>query len=106
MERGARLRGADVDGARQVKDEVTEALQSLLADYPVLVLPVLTEQPPLLKAEAFPMTMLTVPASLAGLPALSLSIPGEVIAGIQVIGADEERVMAFGKIIEAAQAAG
>jgi len=28
-----------------------------------------------------------------------------VIAGIQVIGADEERVMAFGKMIEAAQAA-
>jgi amidase len=106
MERGARLRGADVDAARRVKDEVTEALQSLLADYPVLVLPVLTEQPPLLGAHPFPMTMLTVPASMAGLPALALSIPGEVIAGMQVIGADEERVMAFGKIIEAALAAG
>lgn len=105
MERGARLRGADVDAARQVMDEVTEALQAMLADYPVLVLPVLAEQPPLLKAHGFPMTMLTVPASLAGLSALSLSIPGGVIAGVQVIGADEERVMAFGKMIEAAQAA-
>jgi amidase len=106
MERGARLRRADVDGARRVKDDVGVALRSLLEDYPALVLPVLTEEPPLLEMHGFPMTMLTAPASLAGLPALSLPVSGETIASMQVIGADEEQVLAFGKVIEAALAAG
>jgi amidase len=106
MERGARLRRADVDGARRVKGEVEAALRSLLEDYPALVLPVLTAQPPLLNMHGFPMTMLTAPVNLAGLPALSLPVPGETIASMQVIGADEEQVLAFGKVIEAALAAG
>lgn len=108
MERGARLRGADVTAARQVKDEVAGAFGALLADYQVLVLPVLTAQPPLLGEHGFPMTMLTAPVNLAGLPALALPLPasGDTIAALQVIGADEERVLAFGKVIEAALAAG
>ena len=108
MERGARLRGPDLDAARRVKDDVTAALRSLLADYPVLVLPVLTGAPPLLGTHGFSMTMLTVPFSLAGLPALALPIPSPpgLIASLQVTGVDEERVLAFGKMVEAALAVG
>jgi amidase len=104
LERGARLRSADVQAARALKDEVTAAFGSLLADYPALVLPVLTAQPPLLGEHGFPMTMLTAPVNLAGLPALALPVPapGGTMTGLQVIGADEERVLAFGKVIEAA----
>lgn len=100
MERGARLRSGDVTAARKVKDEVTADLRALLADYPVLVLPVLAGQPPLLGERSFRMTALTVPANLAGLPALSLPVPGKIIASVQVIAATEEAALAFGKIIE------
>jgi amidase len=103
MERGARLSPADLADARRVKDEVRAALESLLSDYPVLVLPVLAGQPPLLGERGIQLTLLTVPANLAGLPALSLPLgDAGVIAAIQVIGADEERVLSFGRMIETA----
>jgi amidase len=107
MERGARLASADIAAARNVRDSVRSAFESLLADYPVLVLPVLTGQPPLLGEHGYPLTMLTAPVNLAGLPALSLPVPSSdgVIAAMQVIGMDEERVLAFGRVIEAAVAA-
>jgi amidase len=106
LERGARLSPADIAGARRVKESVGEAFGSLLADYPVLVLPVMTGQPPFLGERAYPMTMLTAPVNLAGLPALALPVPAAdgVIAALQVIGADEERVLAFGRVVEAALA--
>jgi amidase len=106
LERGARLSPADIAGARRVKDSVGEAFGSLLADYPVLVLPVMTGQPPFLGEHAYPMTMLTAPVNLAGLPALALPVPAAdgVIAALQVIGTDEERVLAFGRVVEAALA--
>ncbi|HEY1698241.1 MAG TPA: amidase [Trebonia sp.] len=104
LERGARLSGTAIDAARRVKDDVTAALLSLLADFPLLVLPVLTGPPPLLGERGFPLTMLTAPASLAGLPALSLPVPAAdgVIASVQVIGAEEEWVLSLGREIEAA----
>ncbi|HSZ42159.1 MAG TPA: amidase family protein [Trebonia sp.] len=113
MERGARLSPSDLAGARRVKDTVRSVFEALLADYPVLVTPVMTGQPPLLGEHGYSMTMLTAPVNLAGLPALSLPVgpgtspgggPGEgrVIASVQVIGADEESVLAFGRMIESA----
>jgi Asp-tRNA(Asn)/Glu-tRNA(Gln) amidotransferase A subunit family amidase len=46
----------------------------------------------------------TAPANLAGLPALALPVTAAagVIASIQVIGPTEERVLAFGRVIETA----
>jgi len=77
-----------------------------VADFPVLVLPTLAAAPPLLGERGFALTALTVPANLAGLPALSLPVPadGDVIASLQVIGHSEEQVLAFGRVIEAALA--
>jgi amidase len=112
LERGARLRPADVAAARKVADEVRAEMEALLREYPVLVMPTMTGQPPLLGVSGIPMTMLTAPVNLAGLPALALPVPpadrsrdGDVIASMQVIGDSEEQVLAFGALIEAALAA-
>jgi amidase len=104
MERGARLTPGDRAVAERTRAAVRNAFGVLLADFPVLVLPTLLGQPPLLGARSFSLTALTAPASLAGLPALSLPVPAPdgVIASMQVIGATEERVLAFGRVIEAA----
>src|SRR4029077_19333805 len=44
--------------------------------HPVLALPTLTGSPPLLGERGMSLTVLTMPANLAGLPALSLPFPG------------------------------
>jgi amidase len=104
MERGARLSRTDLAWAQRTRAAVRDTFGSLLADFPVLVLPTLAGEPPLLRARGFALTALTLPANLAGLPALSLPVPAPdgVIASMQVIGASEEQVLAFGRVIEAA----
>jgi len=104
IELGARLSRADRAAAEHTRAEVRDTLTALLADFPVLVLPTLAGTPPLLGERGFSLTALTAAASLAGLPALSLPVPAHpgVIASLQVIGATEEQVLAFGRVIEAA----
>jgi amidase len=104
IERGARLSRADRLAAERTKAAVRAAFEALLADFPVLVLPTLLREPPLVGEHGFPLTALTAPVNLAGLPALALPVPapGGMIASMQVIGATEERVLAFGRVIEAA----
>jgi amidase len=104
LERGARLTPADRLAAERTRAAVRGTFEALLADFPVLVLPALLRQPPLLGEHGFPLTALTAPVSLAGLPALALPVPAPdgMIASVQVIGATEERVLAFGRVIEAA----
>ena len=104
LERGARLTPAGRAAAERTRAEVRRAFEAMLADFPVLVLPTLLSQPPLRGARGYPLTALTAPVSLAGLPALALPVPGPdgEIASIQVIGRTEERVLAFGRVIEAA----
>jgi Asp-tRNA(Asn)/Glu-tRNA(Gln) amidotransferase A subunit family amidase len=106
LERGARLGRGDRAAAERARASVRAALEALLADFPVLVLPTLAATPPLLGERGFALTALTVPANLAGLPALALPVPAvdRVIASMQVIGGSEEQVVAFGRVIEAAQA--
>jgi amidase len=107
MERGARLTRGDRKEADETREWVRAAFRSLLADFPVLVLPTLIAEPPVLGERGFPLTMLTAPVNLAGLAALALPVPakGGVIASLQVIGADEETVVGFGRVVEAAVAA-
>ncbi len=104
LERGARLTRTDLAAAEQSRAAVRAVFARLLADFPVLVTPTLLSQPPLLGERGFPLTALTAPVSLAGLPALSLPVPAPDgrIAAIQVIGPTEERVLAFGRVIESA----
>ncbi len=104
LERGARLTPSDRAVAERARTALRATLTALLADYPVLVLPTLLGEPPLLGTRGFGLTTLTAPASLAGLPALTLPVPApdRVIASLQVIGPTEERVLAFGQVIEAA----
>jgi amidase len=104
LERGARLTPADRLAAERTRTAVRGTFEALLADFPVLVLPTLLHQPPLLGEHGFVLTALTAPVSLAGLPALALPVPAPdgMIASMQVIGATEERVLAFGRVIEAA----
>lgn len=108
LERGARLSRADRAAADVIRERMRDTLRALLADFPVLVLPTLAGQPPLLGEHGFALTMLTAPVNLAGLPALALPVPTAdgVIASLQVIGPDEERVLAFGRVVEAAVRAG
>jgi amidase len=104
LERGARLTPADRAAAERTRTAVRAAFEELLGDFPVLVGPTLLGQPPLLDGRGFRLTALTAAANLAGLPALALPVPapGGVIASLQVIGLTEERVLAFGRVIEAA----
>ena len=106
LERGVRLGRGDRAAAERIRAAARDTLESMLADFPVLVLPTLAGAPPLLGSRGFSLTALTVPANLAGLPALSLPVPGprsaHVIASMQVIGGSEEQVVAFGRVIEAA----
>jgi len=106
LERGARLRRPAVADAERAGEEVRARFAALLADFPVLVMPTLAGQPPLLGHRGIMLTLLTAPVNLAGLPALSLPVPAPdgVIASLQVIGESEERVLAFGKGVEAALA--
>ena len=108
MERGVRLSRADRAAAEQTRERIRDSMHALLADFPVLVLPTLIGQPPLLGEHGYALTMLTAPVNLAGLPALALPVPAidGVIASLQVIGPDEETVLAFGRVVEAAVAAG
>jgi amidase len=102
LERGARLTRADRGAADRVRASLSQTLDELLRDFPVLALPTLIGQPPLLGQRAFALTALTAPASLAGLPALSLPVPAPrgVLASLQLIGRTEEQVLAFGAIVE------
>ena len=104
MERGARLTRADRVAAERTRMAVCGVFNALLADFPVLVIPTMLSQPPLIGSRGFLLTALTAPVSLAGLPALTLPVPAHdgTIASMQVIGATEERVLAFGRVIEAA----
>jgi amidase len=96
--------------ANRTRASVREWFAGLLARYPVLALPTLVGAPPLIGGGGrMPLTLLTMPANLAGLPALALPVPGGpagLPASLQLIGppGSEEQLVALGRRIEAAVA--
>jgi amidase len=94
---------ADANRARQ---DLRDWFSATLARHQVLALPALIGAPPLL-GERMSTTILTMPANLAGLPALVLPVPGGpagLPASLQLIGppGGEEQLLALGRVIEAA----
>ena len=104
LERGARLTRADRVAAERTRTAVRGVFDRAPRRLPRARPPDAAGQPPLIGEHGFPLTALTAPVSLAGFPALALPVPAPdgTIASMQVIGATEERVLAFGRVIEAA----
>ncbi len=108
LEAGARLQPAQAEEAGQVGRRWADGeLRAALAGGAVLALPTLRTLPPRLD-DAASMThrRLTMPANLAGVPALALPIPttGGFPASLQLIGppGGEELLVATAAVIEAA----
>jgi amidase len=97
----------EVAAANLTRQAVREWFSRMLAHHPFLALPTLVGAPPLLGGPFIPLTVLTMPANLAGLPALSLPVPGGpagLPASLQLIGppGGEEQLIALGRTVEAA----
>jgi len=103
----AAITAGQVETAERVRREARDWFAAALDRYPVLALPTLVGAPPLLGERSMSLTVLTMPANLAGLPALALPVPGGpagLSASLQLIGppGGEERLIALGRVIEAA----
>jgi amidase len=105
--------GVTVDqaaAAERTRARVREWFAGVLARDPFVAMPTLVSAPPLIGGSHTPLTVLTMPANLAGLPALALPVPGGpagLTASLQLIGppGSEERLVRLGRIVEAAVAA-
>jgi len=109
MTEAARVTAEEAAEAARARQDLRDWFAAALDRHPVLALPTLTGAPPLLGERGMSLTMLTVPANLAGLPALSLPVPGGpagLPASLQLIGppGGEERLIALGRMIEASLA--
>jgi amidase len=109
MTEAAQITAGEAAEAARVRQELRDWFSAALDRHPVLALPTLTGPPPLLGEQGMSLTVLTMPANLAGLPALSLPVPGGpagLPASLQLIGppGGEERLIALGRVIEAALA--
>jgi amidase len=97
--------------ANRTRVSVREWFAALQARRRFLALPTLVGAPPVIGERArIPLTLLTMPANLAGLPALALPVPGGpagLSASLQLIGppGSEEDLLALGRLVEAAVAA-
>ena len=108
MADGARYTAAQVALARGQQEDIRQTLTAALRRFPVLALPTMTTAPPLLD-ERVPMTRLTAPINLTGLPALSLplTVRDNLPASLQLVGphGGEELLIAVGRIVESARPA-
>jgi Asp-tRNA(Asn)/Glu-tRNA(Gln) amidotransferase A subunit family amidase len=106
MTEAAAITGDQRDAASRTRGQVQDWFAAMLDRHPFLALPTLVGPPPLLGEQRIPLTMLTMPANLAGLPALALPVPSPagLPASLQLIGphGSEEQLIALGGVIEAA----
>ena len=68
MTESAAITADQVEAAQRVRQEARDWFAAALDRYPVLALPTLTGAPPLLGERGMSLTVLTMPANLAGLP--------------------------------------
>src|SRR6476646_2858088 len=106
MQEAAGITAEAAADANRVRQDLRDWFSAALARHQVLALPALIGAPPLI-GERMSTTILTVPANLAGLPALVLPVPGGpagLPASLQLIGppGGEEQLLAIGRVIEAA----
>ena len=111
MTESAAITADQQDAASRARQGMRDWFAATLDRHPFLALPTLTGAPPLLGERGMSLTILTMPANLAGLPALVLPIPGPVRGGpagppasLQLIGppGGEEQLIALGRVVEAA----
>ena len=107
MTEAAAITDDQLTAANRIRQTVREWFSQMLARHPFLALPTLVGPPPLLGERGMSLIVLTVPANLAGLPALSLPVPGGpagLPASLQLIGppGGEERLIALGRMVEGA----
>ena len=107
MAHGAAITDAELAAARRAQESISAWFTGMFSHYPFLVMPTLVGAAPLLGERGTPLTLLTVPANLAGLPALALPIPGGpagLPTSLQLIGprGSEEQLIALARVIEAA----
>jgi amidase len=111
MVAGAGYSDDDLSQAHRARASLREWFLTMFGHYPFLVMPTLVAAPPTSGGRGIPLTPLTIPANLAGLPALALPVPGGpggFPASLQIIGPpdSEEQLIALGRVVEAALAAG
>jgi len=107
MAHGAAITSDELTNARTAQDSIRCWFTGMLSLYPFLVMPTLVAAPPLVGERGMPLTLLTVPANLSGLPALAIPVPGgpgSLPTSLQLIGPprSEERLLALGRTIESA----
>ena len=104
----AAVTAGQVAAANRTRASVREWFSGLQARHPFLALPTLVGAPPLIGERGrIPLTLLTMPANLAGLPALALPVPGGpagLPASLQLIGppGSEEQLITLARRIETA----
>ena len=107
MTESAAVTADQQDAANRARLEVRDWFTAMLDRHPFLAMATLAGPPPLLGERGMSLTVLTMPANLAGLPALALPIPGGcpgLPASLQLIGSPggEEQLVALGRVVEAA----
>jgi amidase len=107
LDAGRQVAPAAVAAAAGARDQWQARLAALFERFDLLVTPTLTILPPTLdRADELLESRCTMPANLAGVPALALPIParGPLPASIQLVSASgtEERLLAAAAAIEAA----
>jgi amidase len=107
----AAITSEQVATAEDTRDSVRKWFADVLARYPVVAMPTLLGAPPLIGGPRIPLTLLTMPVNLVGLPALALPVPGGpagLPASLQLIGrpGGEEQLLALAHFVETAIAVG
>ena len=107
MEEAAAITSDQRDAAALTRQELRDWFAAALDRHPFLALPTLVGAPPLLGGRGMSLTVLTMPANVAGLPALVLPVPGGpagLPASLQLIWppGGEEQLIALGRVIESA----